>query len=302
MRGRHASSARRPARRLAPSDRAAEDATLSPSPSREGREMALRDVSCKAFGPRSQVATGPRAGSAKTGRRSVPSAGPSPAAPSGQPRALCHQRPRQVRVEGPRRVWVRGPRGPSPGACSFPDAVAGRFSPKATSTEPTVNSPTSRPHTKPEAASLRTSDRRSLAPSRLLPLSGWLCSPGESLTWHFTSLPAGPGESSPRVSDGPAPHRTLTTPPPALFCICSFIPQFFTRKANAGARPGLPAGRKRLALVAVCSGLLGLLLHTPHGSRPALLHRGDSVPLPRGQQAAVLVVTTGGGGVSSLRR
>lgn len=302
MRGRRADSARRPARRLAPSDHAAEDATLSPSPSREGREMALRDVSCKAFGPRSQVATGPRARSAKTGRRSVPSAGPSPAAPSGQPRALRHQRPRQVRVEGPRRVWVRGSRGPGPGACSFPDAVAGRFSPKATSTEPTVNSPTSRPHTKPEAASLRTSDRRSLAPSRLLPLSGWLCSPGESLTWHFTSLPAGPGESSPRVSDGPAPHRTLTAPPPTLFCICSFIPQFFTRKANAGARPGLPAGWKRLALVAVCSGLLGLLLHTPHGSRPALLHRGDSVPLPRGQRAAVLVVTTGGEGVSRLWR
>lgn len=236
MRGRRTSSARRPAWRLAPSDRAAEDATLSPSPSREGREMALRDVSCKAFGPRSQVATGPSAGSAKTGRRSVPSAGPSPAAPSGQPRALRHQRPRQVRVEGPRRVWVRGPRGPGPGACSFPDAVAGCFSPKATSTEPTVNSPASRPHTKPEAASLRTSDRRSLAPSQLLPLSGWLCSPGESLTWHFTSLPAGPGESSPRVSDGPAPHRTLPAPPPALFCIRSFIPQFFTRKANAGAR------------------------------------------------------------------
>lgn len=86
--------------------------------------------------------------------------------------------------------------------------------------------------------------------------------------------------------------------PPTMFCICSFIPQFSTRKANAGAL----AGRKRLALVNVW---FSLLRRSPHGSRPALLYWGRFSPPPQGTSGNVWgqfwLARLGEGSVSSIR-
>lgn len=300
MRGRRAGSVRCLAQRLAPSDRAVKVAIRSPSSSRQGSEMALRDVSCRVFGVRGpQVGIPPReterGGTAFPGasgrrgpqRRGMPQRARVSARRARPPAAAPSATGAHGRCgEGAPHVWVGRPRAllQRRAPLGLPSRVASlRRRPRRNQRSTHARHVRTRSGRRPRSARVTNGAER----ARWLPPPGLLPAVSHSLGWHLTSLPSQPGERSPRVSDRPAPHRAAhahgSPALPAAFCIYSFIPQFFTQKADAGA-PGL--GFRRDGSGWPWSTFASVSSHAhPTGPGRHFSPGGNSVPLPGGHQA-----------------